>query len=41
MTALHEAVVEIVHDGDSVVLEEFTHLIPFAAPPDPIKEAAR
>ena len=28
---LDEAVREIVHDGDSVALEGFTHLIPFAA----------
>jgi glutaconate CoA-transferase subunit A len=29
--ALTEAVAELVHDGDSVALEGFTHLIPFAA----------
>jgi glutaconate CoA-transferase subunit A len=28
---LDEAVRELVHDGDSVALEGFTHLIPFAA----------
>src|SRR5215203_4063334 len=28
---LDEAVGELVHDGDSVALEGFTHLIPFAA----------
>jgi glutaconate CoA-transferase subunit A len=27
---LEEAVRELVHDGDSVALEGFTHLIPFA-----------
>src|SRR6266496_10217 len=28
---LHEAVAELLHDGDAVALEGFTHLIPFAA----------
>lgn len=28
---LEEAIAELVHDGDSVALEGFTHLIPFAA----------
>ncbi len=31
ITTLGEAVAEIVHDGDGVALEGFTHLIPFAA----------
>jgi glutaconate CoA-transferase, subunit A len=31
VTSLSEAVAELVHDGDSVALEGFTHLIPFAA----------
>jgi glutaconate CoA-transferase, subunit A len=31
VTTLAEAVAELVHDGDSVALEGFTHLIPFAA----------
>src|SRR6266540_7472043 len=31
LTTLGEAVVELVHDGDAVALEGFTHLIPFAA----------
>jgi glutaconate CoA-transferase, subunit A len=31
VVALDEAVAELVHDGDSVALEGFTHLIPFAA----------
>jgi glutaconate CoA-transferase subunit A len=31
ITTLAEAVAELVHDGDSVALEGFTHLIPFAA----------
>ena len=31
ITSLTDAVAELVHDGDSVALEGFTHLIPFAA----------
>ncbi|ONI68161.1 3-oxoadipate--succinyl-CoA transferase subunit A [Kribbella sp. ALI-6-A] len=31
ITALSEAIAEHVHDGDTVALEGFTHLIPFAA----------
>jgi glutaconate CoA-transferase subunit A len=31
LTPLSDAVAELVHDGDSVALEGFTHLIPFAA----------
>jgi glutaconate CoA-transferase subunit A len=31
IAALADAVAELVHDGDSVALEGFTHLIPFAA----------
>jgi acyl CoA:acetate/3-ketoacid CoA transferase alpha subunit len=31
ITTLREAVQAFVHDGDSVALEGFTHLIPFAA----------
>ena len=31
ITTLREAVSELVHDGDSVALEGFTHLIPLAA----------
>jgi glutaconate CoA-transferase subunit A len=31
ITSLSEAVAELVHDGDTVALEGFTHLIPFAA----------
>ncbi len=31
LTSLADAVAELVHDGDSVALEGFTHLIPFAA----------
>lgn len=31
VVTLHEAVAELVHDGDAVAMEGFTHLIPFAA----------
>ena len=31
ITSLADAVAELVHDGDTVALEGFTHLIPFAA----------
>ncbi|HEY9522016.1 MAG TPA: CoA-transferase [Thermopolyspora sp.] len=31
LVPLHDAVAELVHDGDSVAIEGFTHLIPFAA----------
>jgi hypothetical protein len=31
LVALREAVAELVHDRDSVALEGFIHLIPFAA----------
>ena len=31
VTTLTEAIAGLVHDGDSVALEGFTHLIPFAA----------
>jgi glutaconate CoA-transferase, subunit A len=31
LMSLHDAVAELVHDGDAVALEGFTHLIPFAA----------
>ena len=31
IVSLHDAVADLVHDGDSVALEGFTHLIPFAA----------
>src|SRR6478672_8994566 len=31
LTTLSEAVAELVRDGDAVALEGFTHLIPFAA----------
>ena len=31
ITSLTDAVAELVHDGDTVALEGFTHLIPVAA----------
>ena len=33
ITTLRDAIGELVHDGDSVAVEGFTHLIPFAAGP--------
>jgi glutaconate CoA-transferase, subunit A len=39
--ALDEAVAELVHDGDSVALEGFTHLIPFAAGHEIIRQRRR
>jgi glutaconate CoA-transferase, subunit A len=38
---LEEAVAELVHDGDSVALEGFTHLIPFAAGHEIIRQGRR
>jgi glutaconate CoA-transferase subunit A len=38
---LTEAVAELVHDGDSVALEGFTHLIPFAAAHEIIRQRRR
>src|SRR4051794_24489991 len=38
---LHEAVSELVHDGDSVALEGFTHLIPHAAGHEVIRQRKR
>ena len=38
---LDEAVAELVHDGDSVALEGFTHLIPFAAGHEIIRQRRR
>src|SRR5260221_8513653 len=38
---LKEAVADLVHDGDSVVLEGFTHLIPFAAGHEIIRQGKR
>ncbi|HEX3778823.1 MAG TPA: CoA-transferase [Pseudonocardiaceae bacterium] len=38
IVSLSEAVAELVHDGDSVALEGFTHLIPFAAGQEIIRQ---
>src|ERR1700744_2721262 len=38
VTTLQEAVAELVHDGDTVALEGFTHLIPFAAGHEVIRQ---
>jgi glutaconate CoA-transferase subunit A len=39
--SLHDAVAEYVHDGDTVALEGFTHLIPFAAGHEIIRQGRR
>ena len=39
--ALSDAVAELVHDGDSVALEGFTHLIPFAAGHELLRQGRR
>ena len=41
VTTLSEAVRELVHDGDTVALEGFTHLIPFAAGQEIIRQQRR
>jgi glutaconate CoA-transferase, subunit A len=41
ITTLSEAVAELVHDGDEVALEGFTHLIPFAAGHEIIRQGRR
>jgi len=38
---LQDAVAELVHDGDSVALEGFTHLIPFAAGHELLRQGRR
>ncbi len=38
--SLHDAVAEYVHDGATVALEGFTHLIPFAAGHEIIRQQA-
>ncbi len=38
---LDEAIAELIHDGDSVALEGFTHLIPFAAAHEVIRQGRR
>src|SRR3954451_23787291 len=39
--SLADAVAELVHDGDTVALEGFTHLIPFAAGHEIIRQQRR
>jgi glutaconate CoA-transferase, subunit A len=41
ITSLSEAVAELVHDGDTVALEGFTHLIPVAAGHEIIRQRRR
>ncbi|MFC5996079.1 CoA transferase subunit A [Pseudonocardia hispaniensis] len=41
IVALRDAVAELVHDGDTVALEGFTHLIPFAAGHEIIRQRRR
>src|SRR5215203_2144413 len=41
LVGLDEAVTELVHDGDSVALEGFTHLIPFAAGHEIVRQHRR
>ena len=41
IVSLSEAVAELVHDGDTVALEGFTHLIPFAAAHEIIRQRRR
>jgi glutaconate CoA-transferase subunit A len=41
ITTLREAVAALVHDGDTVALEGFTHLIPFAAGHEILRQGRR
>lgn len=41
ITSLREAVAALVHDGDTVAMEGFTHLIPFAAGHEVIRQGRR
>jgi glutaconate CoA-transferase subunit A len=41
IVSLHDAVAELVHDGDTVALEGFTHLIPVAAGHEIIRQGRR
>ena len=41
ITTLREAVAELIHDGDSVAMEGFTHLIPHAAGHEVIRQQKR
>jgi glutaconate CoA-transferase subunit A len=40
-SSLHDAVAEHVHDGDTIALEGFTHLIPFAAAHEIIRQGRK
>ncbi len=39
--SLHDAIAANLHDGDSVAMEGFTHLIPFAAAHEIIRQGRR
>ncbi len=41
ITTLREAIAGLVHDGDTIALEGFTHLIPFAAAHEIIRQGRR
>ena len=41
ITSMHDAVGEAVSDGDSIYLSGFTHLIPFAAGHEIIRQEKR
>jgi glutaconate CoA-transferase subunit A len=41
IVSLHDAVAEVLHDGDTVALEGFTHLIPVAAGQEIIRQGRR
>src|ERR1700744_5039933 len=41
IVTLQEAVAELVHDGDSLAIEGFTHLIPFAAGHEVLRQGRR
>src|SRR5919107_1594883 len=41
IVSLRQAVADLVHDGDTVALEGFTHLIPFAAGQEIIRQGRR
>jgi glutaconate CoA-transferase, subunit A len=41
VTTLHDAIAELVHDGDTVAIEGFTHLIGFAAGHEIIRQRKR
>jgi glutaconate CoA-transferase, subunit A len=41
LVSLHDAVAELVNDGDTIAMEGFTHLIPFAAAHELIRQQRR